>query len=100
MEYVIPLPAIEWLIDVGLLKIEACVAAEGVEIGQPSSQQIVDGNHRITFGQQCVTQMRTQETGPAGNQRAQVAHELLAFLGGLPAAIGGVSGVAAGRPTL
>jgi hypothetical protein len=44
--------------------------------------------------------MRAEETSSASDQSAQLIHELLAFLGGAPAASGRVSGTAAGLPTL
>src|ERR1700674_154091 len=100
MKYVIHLAAIEWLVDDGLLKIESRVVTEGIKIGPPSRQQIIDGNDRITFRQQCVTKVGTQEPGSAGDQSTRFAHEWLAFLGGGPAASGRASGVPAGRPTL
>ena len=63
MKYVIHLAAIEWLVNVDLLKFKSRVAAQMIKVGKPSSQQIVDGDNRITFGQQCVAQMRAQEAG-------------------------------------
>src|SRR5208282_173086 len=100
MKYVIELAAVERLVDVDLLKFKAWVAPQVIKVGEPSSQQIVDRDDRITLGQQCITQVGTEEAGSAGDQGARFAHEWLAFLGGALAASGGGSAVTAGRPTL
>src|ERR1700693_1043126 len=100
MKYVVDFAAIEGLVDVDPLKFKSRVATQMIEVGTPSSQQIVDSNDGITLGQQCVTQMRTQKAGSAGDQGTRFAHEWLAFLGGAPAASGRASAVTAGRPTL
>src|ERR1700677_1155489 len=100
MEYVIHFAAVERLIDVDLLEFELWFVAEVIEIGSSSGQQIIDDDDGITLCQQCIAQMGTQEAGSAGDQRPQLAHEWLAFLGGMVASRAGDSGVAAGRPTL
>src|SRR5579863_4740741 len=100
MEYVIDFAAVEGLVNVELLEFKPRVAAQVFEVGAAPGQQVIERNHRIPFTQQCVTQMGTEETGSAGNQSTQFAHEWRAFLGGALASYGGFSGVIAGRPTL
>src|SRR5580692_11857010 len=100
MEYVIDFAAVEGLVNVELLEFKPRVAAQVFEVGPPPGQQVIYRNHRITFSQQCVTQMGTEETGTAGDQSTWFAHEWVAFLGGALASSGAVSGVIAGRPTL
>jgi len=97
---VVNLAAIEWLINVDLLKFKSWVVTLVIEVGLPSRQKIVDGNYAVTFCEQRIAQMRAEETSSASDQSAQLIHELLAFLGGAPAASGRVSGTAAGLPTL
>src|SRR5580693_8175019 len=100
MEYVIDFAAVEGLVNVELLEFKPRVTAQVFEVGSPPGQQVIYRNHRITFTQQRITQVGTEETGTAGDQSARFAHEWLAFLGEALASSGGVSGVVAGRPTL
>src|SRR5580693_8040050 len=100
MEYVIDLATVEGLVNVDLLEFKPRVTAQMFEVGSPPGQQVIYRNHGITFTQQRVTQVGTEETGTAGDQSTQFAHEWLAFRGGALASSGGVSGVVAGRPTL
>src|SRR5579863_10022649 len=79
VEDVIHLAAIEWLINVDLLKFKSRVATQVFKIGKPSSQQVVDGDNRVAFGQQCVAKMRAQETGRPSNQCPIFAHEWTFF---------------------
>src|SRR5579863_5478428 len=84
VENVIHLAAIEWLINVDLLKFKSRVATQVFKIGKPSSQKVVDGDNRISFGQQRVAKMRAQETGRPSNQCPQFAHEWLTFFTAAP----------------
>src|SRR5580704_6516562 len=75
MEYIIDLSTVEGLVNVELLEFKSRVVAQVFEVGSPPSQQVINRNHRITFTQQRVTQMGTEETGTAGDQSARFAHE-------------------------
>jgi len=81
------------------LEFESGFVAEMIEIAPPTRQQIIGNNDGITFRQQRVAEMRSQESGTAGDQRP-LTHEWLAFLGGTAASTGTDSGIASGRPTL
>ena len=100
MKYVIHLAAVEGLVDIDLLEFESGFVAEMIEVGSPPGQQIIGDHDGITFRQQRVAEMRSQEAGSAGHQCPLLAHEWLAFLGGTAASAGTDSGVAAGLPTL
>ena len=57
MKYVVDLAAIEWLIDVDLLKFKARVVTQMIEVRSPSGKQIVDHlNVPRTVREQCSHQ--------------------------------------------
>ena len=68
MKYIIHLAAIEWLINVDLLKFKSRVSTQVIDVGKTSGEQIIDGDNRVAFGQQCIAQMRAQKTGCPGDQ--------------------------------
>src|SRR5580704_4331804 len=100
MEYVIDFAAVEGLVNVELLEFKPRVAAQGFDVGSPPGKQGINRYHRITFSQQRITPIGTEDAGTACDQSTQFAHEWLAFRGRALASSGGVSGVIAGRPTL
>ena len=99
MENVVDFSAIKGDIDIELTKFEARVVAKMVEVRGASGEEIIDGDDGITFGQQSVTKMRSEEAGSAGDQRAWWGHAFLRFLGA-EVDWSGPSGETAGRPTL
>src|SRR6266850_4978710 len=62
--------------NVVLKKFEAGVIAQMLEVGKSSGEEIVGGHHRITFSQQSVAEMRSEEARSPRDQRASVFHEI------------------------
>ncbi len=58
---------VERLANIFLDKFETRIVAQVLEVGAASGEQIVDDDHAPAFAEQGVAQMRSQETGAAGD---------------------------------
>ena len=44
---------------------------DAIEVGEPPGRQVIEGNHRVTAGQQRFHQVRANEAAAAGHQVCQ-----------------------------
>ena len=61
--------------NVLLEKFEAGVVPQMFQVGEPSREEIVGRNHRVTVSQQSITEMRTEKARSPGDQRACRFHQ-------------------------
>jgi hypothetical protein len=69
--------AVKWFADIELAKFKTTLAAEVVEIVDPPGEHVVNGDYRISVGQEGIAQVRTKETRASGHQYALWTHALL-----------------------
>src|SRR5215469_2619673 len=100
MENVVDLAAVERPVDIQLLKFEITFSAQVLDVRRAPGEEIVHGDDRVAFRQQRVAQVRAEEPGATGDQRARSHGKdfFLAVEGTVAGTMG--SGLADGRPTL
>jgi hypothetical protein len=97
---VIHLSALERTVDIKLEKFEVPLPSLVLDIRYATGEQVVDGNHRVTFRDQSVAKMRAQKAGTTGDQCARSHERVLFFTFGTEVAELLGSGLIAGLPTL
>jgi len=61
MKYEVNGTAVVGIADIEFAELKTRVVFEVRKIGKPSGEQIVDGNDRVAFAQEGITQVRTKE---------------------------------------
>jgi F0F1-type ATP synthase epsilon subunit len=74
----IDLANVEGLADVLSYKIKSSVISEMVNVRASAGEQVVNHHHLPALAEQSIAEMRSQETGAAGDQSALLAHAFLA----------------------
>src|SRR6266542_4663477 len=93
---VIYFSAFKLTIDIELQKFKVPFAPQVLDIGKTAGEQVVHGNHRISFSQQRIAQMRAEKAGASRDQGPWPHDRLLLLSGGSTAAGGTGSGMAEG----
>ena len=75
MEHVVDLVAkFQRVRDVVADELELRIRAKRVEVFEAAGEQVIDGDDLVPFGQEAFAEVRADEPGPSGNERAHGRH--------------------------
>ena len=68
VEYVVECTVVAGLADVFFDEFEAPIVLEMLDVGKPSSEEIVGGDDFVAMAEQGIAEMRAKEAGSSGDQ--------------------------------